>query len=622
MNYIVIGLVLLVGAGWLLIAILGALVTACKEMVDVVAKAGVATATGARVFGSRAYELFRRGVRYLSRNWVSIEIPSDLGQLERQVLDRRQDLEKIQAWKPADIREMPGDFQTFQTFVLPESRGVGSEIHLRDLITVRHLTDPQPSEILKGLATRDCAFSSAKPSLPPRDSKWPQPISPVVLTLPTCKFESLRPDWMRRRVVLWAYSRERAVATATEARIIKLARDVEQLNASIADANLKLANKRAAYDARYEAHKASIEAQYRLAESEFTRACREETEAVRTVIEAYKRGDPDGVLSYFQLGFRLLRLPRWASTSFAFGFDETGRALIIEVELPNLPGVALSKTVTTPSGSASERKPNKRESSEALKTLHPIVLLRIACEAAHHDICQKLDLVAVNGWVSYRSRSTGQPQTAFVASLIGSPAELRGISLPDVDALAAFQHFRGQSAFVVDDVVPMKPDLVLDRNDPRFVAGKEVMEGLEAQMNLATMDWQDFEHLIRELFERLYQGQGVEVKVTQASRDRGVDAVVLDPDPIRGGKVVIQAKRYINTVDVSAVRDLYGTVHNEGASRGILVTTSSFGPDAYQFVQGKPLTLINGSQLLAYLKEAGKAVRIDLEEARRMGHGS
>ncbi len=83
---------------------------------------------------------------------------------------------------------------------------------------------------------------------------------------------------------------------------------------------------------------------------------------------------------------------------------------------------------------------------------------------------------------------------------------------------------------------------------------------------------------------------------------------------------MIQAKRYVNTVDVSAVRDLYGTVHNEGASRGILVTTSSFGPDAYHFAEGKPLTLINGSQLLAYLKEAGKDVRIDLEEARRLAN--
>jgi restriction endonuclease Mrr len=50
----------------------------------------------------------------------------------------------------------------------------------------------------------------------------------------------------------------------------------------------------------------------------------------------------------------------------------------------------------------------------------------------------------------------------------------------------------------------------------------------------------------------------------EASRDGGVDAIVFDPDPIRGGKIVIQAKRYTNTVSVSAVRDLFGTIHNEG----------------------------------------------------------
>ena len=82
------------------------------------------------------------------------------------------------------------------------------------------------------------------------------------------------------------------------------------------------------------------------------------------------------------------------------------------------------------------------------------------------------------------------------------------------------------------------------------------------------MDWEDFEHLIRELFEKEFSVNGGEVKVTQASRDGGVDAVAFDPDPIRGGKIVIQAKRYTNTVGVSAVRDLYGTVLNEGATKG------------------------------------------------------
>jgi restriction system protein len=84
------------------------------------------------------------------------------------------------------------------------------------------------------------------------------------------------------------------------------------------------------------------------------------------------------------------------------------------------------------------------------------------------------------------------------------------------------------------------------------------------------------------------------------------------------GKIVIQAKRYVNTVDVSAVRDLWGTVNHEGAMKGILVTTSQYGPDSYAFIQNKPIQLINGSELLGLLEQYGYKFRIDLEEARRL----
>ena len=119
------------------------------------------------------------------------------------------------------------------------------------------------------------------------------------------------------------------------------------------------------------------------------------------------------------------------------------------------------------------------------------------------------------------------------------------------------------------------------------------------------MDWEDFEHLVRELFERVFGVDGGEVRVTQASRDQGVDAIAFDPDPIRGGKFVIQAKRYNNLVPVSAVRDLYGTMLNEGATKGILVTTAYYGPEAHDFAKDKPLKLIDGSELLGMLEHYG-----------------
>ena len=132
------------------------------------------------------------------------------------------------------------------------------------------------------------------------------------------------------------------------------------------------------------------------------------------------------------------------------------------------------------------------------------------------------------------------------------------------------------------------------------------------------MDWLDFENLIREIFEKEFNRNGGEVKITQASRDGGVDAIAFDPDPIRGGKVVIQAKRYTNVVGVSAVRDLYGTVHNEGATKGVLVTTSDFGPDAYEFARGKPLTLLSGSELLYLLQKHGYQAKIDIADAKKI----
>jgi restriction system protein len=139
---------------------------------------------------------------------------------------------------------------------------------------------------------------------------------------------------------------------------------------------------------------------------------------------------------------------------------------------------------------------------------------------------------------------------------------------------------------------------------------------LTAEENLASIPWEDFEHLVRQLFEWEFGRDGVEVKVTRASRDRGVDAIMFDPDPLRGGKYVLQAKRYTRTVDVAAVRDLYGTVVNEGANRGILVTTSGFGPDSYDFAKDKPLSLVDGPNLVAMLRRHGRNYRINLAEAR------
>ncbi|WP_323180534.1 TerD family protein [Streptomyces sp. NBC_00102] len=55
----------------------------------------------------------------------------------------------------------------------------------------------------------------------------------------------------------------------------------------------------------------------------------------------------------------------------------------------------------------------------------------------------------------------------------------------------------------------------------------------------------------------------------------------------------------------TAVRDLYGTVQDAGANKGVLVPTSGFGPGSHAFAQGKPLELVAGSELVDLLQRHG-----------------
>lgn len=222
--------------------------------------------------------------------------------------------------------------------------------------------------------------------------------------------------------------------------------------------------------------------------------------------------------------------------------------------------------------------------------------------------------IIFNGYVFDYSPTTGQLEDRTIMSLLVSKEQFSGIDIKHVDAKACFKHLKGVSAAKLIDVTPINPILIFNKEDSRFIENKNIET--ESGTNLASMNWEDFEHLVRMLFELEFSSNGSDVRVTQASRDGGVDAIIFDPDPLRGGKIAVQAKRYTNTVGVSAVRDLYGTVINEGANSGILITTSDYGHDSYEFAKDKPLKLLNSGHLLALLHKHGIKSYINITEAK------
>ncbi len=230
------------------------------------------------------------------------------------------------------------------------------------------------------------------------------------------------------------------------------------------------------------------------------------------------------------------------------------------------------------------------------------------------DTTQLAKSIVYNGFVEDYNPGTGRLERNLILSLMIDRDTFSGIDISHVDPKKCFKSLKGVSAAKLIDIVPVQPVLQINKEDHRFIESKNV--SVNEGTNLAAMPWEDFEQLVREIFELEFAQNGGEVRVTQASRDGGVDAVVFDPDPLRGGKIVVQAKRYTNTVPVSAIRDLYGTVINEGANSGIIITTSDYGRDSYEFAKDKPLKLLNGGHLLALLNKNGRNGYINLAEAK------
>jgi restriction system protein len=293
--------------------------------------------------------------------------------------------------------------------------------------------------------------------------------------------------------------------------------------------------------------------------------------------------------------------PETFPIGFDLGFNPDAKTIVLDYELPNL-----------------EALPQHRE----VKATYDKLLYQMALRTIHRvfavDKGAAVLSVVFNGWVKSIDPATGSEAHGCILSVQAGRDEFTCLDLRRVEPKACFKSLKGVGSSRLTDLTPIRPIVKLNKEDARFVEAYGVVEGIDERTNLAGMDWQDFENLIREIFEKEFSSNGGEVKITQASRDGGVDAVAFDNDPLRGGKIVIQAKRYTNTVGVSAVRDLYGTIQHEGAMKGILVTTATFGSDAYEFARDKPITLISGAELLGLLERHGHRAKINLAEARAM----
>ncbi|MFB9447446.1 restriction endonuclease [Dactylosporangium vinaceum] len=328
---------------------------------------------------------------------------------------------------------------------------------------------------------------------------------------------------------------------------------------------------------------------------------------------AFKAGEPEAVVDYFGMVLANSVYPDDFPQNYRLAYVPESCQLVVEYELPPLeviPAVREYRYVKTRDEVTSSARPAK-EIKERYTSVVTQVTLRTLHELFEADRAGLVETIAFNGVVDTTDPRTGQSILPCLITVRTTGEQFRVLNLAKVDPAACLQHLSAAVSKRPEALAPVRPVLEFDMVDKRFVDEVDVLADLDERPNLLKLTPTEFESLIQNLFTRM----GLDTKQTRPSRDGGVDCVAFDHRPIFGGKVVIQAKRYRHTVDVSAVRDLFGTLQNEGASKGILVTTSGYGPASYEFASGKPIELIDGSNLLYLLAEhADLRARIDPAE--------
>ena len=328
---------------------------------------------------------------------------------------------------------------------------------------------------------------------------------------------------------------------------------------------------------------------------------------------AYGAGEPQAVVHYCSIVLERDPLPDRFPHESRIAMVSESKQLVVERQVPGLeavPTIAAFRFVKSRDTIETTDRPVAQ-----IRILYAGLVAQMALRTLHglfaSDRANAIASVVVNLVVETIDPSTGRPIRPCLLTVRADKQNFLNIDLSKVEPLACLRGLGAQVSSSPHELHPVRPLVDFNMVDHRFIATPDVLALLDQRPNLADLTPSEFEGLITNLFSKM----GLETRLTQASRDGGVDCVAWDMRPVVGGKVIVQAKRYKHTVGVSAVRDLYGTVMNEGAAKGILVTTSGYGKSAYDFATNKPLELLTGSNLLYLLEEhTGVKAKIDFPE--------
>nr|WP_288526297.1 restriction endonuclease [uncultured Romboutsia sp.] len=320
-------------------------------------------------------------------------------------------------------------------------------------------------------------------------------------------------------------------------------------------------------------------------------------EIINTKKELYKNRDASIISSYKAELLNQIEYPVEFKRCINTGYCKDSNKLVIDYLLPDIQIV--------PDKTGYEYKKTKDEikaitmSVKDRNSIYNQVVFSIALNSIsnvfNQDIHNNIDTIVFNGYIKDIDSSTGQDINPYIISVMVDKNIFNSIDMSRIDKLKCLkQTMQGRidigSNLCFKEITPIAKCDYLNKS----VISSE-------SINLLEVDPFALESLVCTLFRNM----GYEVIETKKTNDGGIDCELYNNDPIMGGKVIGQVKRYKNNIDIPKLREFESVLRNSDAMKGIFISTSNFSSECEKFASENNISLINGSLLVDYFNRYG-----------------
>ncbi|NLO00790.1 MAG: restriction endonuclease, partial [Bacteroidales bacterium] len=259
-----------------------------------------------------------------------------------------------------------------------------------------------------------------------------------------------------------------------------------------------------------------LEIQWEQQKLDFYKRQEEANNKVEEFKHRYQNLDPDAIQEYCELVLNRSIYPDSFPKDFDLEYNPETKVLLVEYLLPSpdcLPRLSEVKFIATRK-EFKEVNMSEAQFSKLYDTTIYKIVLRTIHELYESDQVNSLDAIIFNGWVSAINKATGKMLNSCIVSIEVKKSEFLEIDVAYIDPKTCFKKLKGISSSKLIGITAIQPVAQMNRYDKRFISSQDVIEKLNEGSNIAAMDWQEFEHLIREIFEKELQSHDGEVKVT------------------------------------------------------------------------------------------------------------